>query len=142
MVHLSPSRTKQFSNRGSLGDDWWRFSPSHLLTSVVGLLIVVFDAHSPVPFMKLFLYLLHYLLTMAYFRLHEIHSTLILLLPLVCVRNNSTLVAAYRIAWFVKPLTQQTICQRRHPLGCLVDDCSRSPTNIWRWCCHCGVSPS
>ena len=73
---------------------WWRFAPGLLLTSVVGVLIVVFDAHAPVPFMKLCLYLLRYLLTMAYFCLHEIHSSLIISLPLVCVRNNSTLVAA------------------------------------------------
>jgi hypothetical protein len=111
------------------------------LTSVVGVLIVVFDNHAPVPFMKLCLYLLRYLLTVAYFRLHEIHSTLILPLPLVCVRNNSTLVAALRIAWFIKPSTHQTICQRRHPLDCLVEVLSRSPTNIWCWCCDCGVSP-
>jgi hypothetical protein len=104
--------------------------PRLLLTSVVGVLIVVFDAHSLFPFMKLCLYLLRYLLTVAYFRLHEIHSTLILPLPLVCVRNNSTLVAALRIAWFIKPLTHQTICQRRHPLDRLVEVLSRSPTNI------------
>ena len=69
-------------------------SPDLLLTSGVGVVIVVFDAHAPVPFMKICLYLLHYLLTVAYFRLHEIHSTLILPLPLVCVCNNPTLVAA------------------------------------------------
>jgi hypothetical protein len=94
VVHLSPSRTKQFSNGRSPGDDCWRFAPCLLLTTVVGVLIVVFDAHAPVPFMKLCLYVLRYLLTVAYFRRHEIHSTLIITLPLVCVRNNSTLVAA------------------------------------------------
>jgi hypothetical protein len=89
------------------------FALDFLVTFGVGVMIVVFDPHASVPFGKFFLSLLHSLLTMAYSRLHEIHSTLILPLPLVCVRNNSTLVAALRIMWFIKHFTHQTICQWR-----------------------------
>jgi hypothetical protein len=102
-----------------------------LLTSVVGVLIVVFDAHAPVPFMKLCLSLLHSQIRVAYSCLREPRSILILPLSLGCVRNNLTLVAALRIGWFIKPFTHQTICQRRHPLDRLVEVLSRSPTKIW-----------
>jgi hypothetical protein len=137
---LSPSRTKQFSNGGSPGDDWWRFAPGLLLTFVVGVLIVVFDAHALVPFMKLRLSLLHSQIRVAYSRMRQLRSILILPLPLGYVRNNLTLVAALRIGWFIKPFTHQTIFQWRQPLGLLLEVCYWFPTNI-RWCCRdCGVS--
>jgi len=70
----------------------------------------------------------------AYSRLSEFCSTLILLLLVLCVSNIPTLVLTLRIGWFIKPFTDQTIFQRTQPLGCFVEVFSRSPTNIW---CHC-----
>ena len=94
MVHYALHAPNNFPTEAVPGTIGGGLLPRLLLASVVGVLIVVFDADALFPFMKLCLYLLRYLLTVAYFRLHEIHSTLIITLPLVCVRNNSTLVAA------------------------------------------------
>jgi hypothetical protein len=102
-------------------------------------MIVVFEPLASVPFVNLFLSLLHSLIIVAYFRLREFRSTLILPLSLLCVRNNPTLFAALRIGWFIKPFTHQMICKRRQHLGRLVEVCSQSPTNIWCRCRDCGV---
>jgi hypothetical protein len=137
---LGPSHTKPFANGGILGAAWWRFAPGLLLTSSVSVVIVVFDAHASFPFVKICLSLLYSQIRVANSRLRGLHSTLILPLPLVCVRNNPTLVVALRIGWFIKPFTHQTTFQWRKPLGRLVGVCSWSPTNIWCWCRDCGVS--
>jgi hypothetical protein len=71
----------------------------------VDVVILVMNPHASFPFMKLCLSLLHSQIRVAYSRLrelrsilrlplHEIHSTLIITLPLLYVHNNSTLVAA------------------------------------------------
>jgi hypothetical protein len=106
---LSPQHTKPFANGGIPWIVWWRFSPGLLLTSGVGVVIVVFHPCARVPILKLCLSLLHSLITVAYSRLRECRSTLILPHLLVCVRNNPTLVATLRILWFIKPFTHQTI---------------------------------
>jgi len=51
------------------------------------------------------------LITVAYSCLSEFRSTLILPLPIGCMCNNLTLFVAFRIGWFIKPYTHQTICQ-------------------------------
>jgi hypothetical protein len=102
----------------------------------------VFHPCASVPISKLCLSLLHSLITVAYSRLHECRSTLILPHALVCVRNNPTLVATLRIVWFIKPFTHQTILQWMKPLGCLVDVCSWYPSNIWCRCRDFGVLAS
>jgi hypothetical protein len=91
--------------------------------------------------MKLCLSLVHSQIRVAYSCLRELRSILILPLPLGSVPNNPTLVAALRIGLFIKLFTDQTICQRRQPLGLLLEVCYWFPTNI-RCCCRdCGVSP-
>jgi hypothetical protein len=80
------------------------------LTFGVGVVILVFKPRASVPFVKLCLSLLHSLITVAYSRLDELHSTLILFLTVVCLRNNPMLIAASRIGRFIKPLTHLTIC--------------------------------
>jgi hypothetical protein len=90
--------------------------------------------------MKLCLSLLLSQIRVAYSRMRQLRSILILPLPLGYVHNNPTLVAALRIGWFIKPFTHQTICQWRQPLGLLLEVCYWFPTNI-RCCCRdCGVS--
>ena len=101
----------------------------------------MFHPCARVPILKLCLSSLHSLITVAYSCLRECRSTLILPLPIVCVRNNPTLVATLRIGWFIKPFTYQTIFQWRKPLGCLVDVCSWYPSNIWCRCRDFGVDP-
>jgi hypothetical protein len=91
----------------------------------------VFHPCASVPILNVCLSLLHSLITMAYYRLGECRSTLILPHLLVCVHNNPTLVATLRIGWFINPFTHQTIFQWRKPLGCLVDVCSGYPSNIF-----------
>jgi hypothetical protein len=86
------------------------FALGILLTFGVGVVILVFEPRASVPFVKLWLSLLHSLLTVAYSRLDELRSNLILFLIVVCVRNNPMLIAASRIGRFIKPLTHLTIC--------------------------------
>jgi hypothetical protein len=81
-----------------------------LLTFGVGVVILVFEPRASVPFVKLCLSLLHSLITVAYSRLDELRSTLILFLTVVCVRNNLMLIAALRIGSFIRPFTDLTIC--------------------------------
>ena len=85
------------------------FALGILPTFGVGVVILVFEPRASVPFVKLCLSLLHSLLTVAYSRLDELRSNLILFLTVVCVRNNPMLIAASRIARFIKPLTHLTI---------------------------------
>jgi hypothetical protein len=110
-----------------------------LLTSSVGVVIVMFHPYATVPILKLFLSLLHSLIIVAYSCSCECRSTLILPLPFLCVCNNPTLVAALRIGWFSNPLTHQTVFQGRQPWGRLVEVFSRSPINISFQCHDCGV---
>ena len=86
------------------------FALGLLLTFGVGVVIFVFESRASVPFVKLCVSLLHSLITVAYSRLDELRSTLILFLSVVCVRNNPMLIAASRIGRFIKPLTHLTIC--------------------------------
>jgi hypothetical protein len=125
---LSPSPTKSFANGGSRGAAWWEFAPGLLLTFGVGFVIVVFDPHASFSFVKICLWLLHSQIRVAYSHLCELHSTLILPLPLLCVRNNPTLVPALRIEWFIKPFTHQTNYQRRQSWGWFREVCSRFPS--------------
>jgi hypothetical protein len=81
-----------------------------LLTFGVGVVILVFEPRGSVPFVKLCLSLLHSLITVAYSRLDGLRSTLILFLTVVCVRNNSMLIATIRIGSFIRPFTHLTIC--------------------------------
>jgi hypothetical protein len=120
---------------------WGRFVEVCSRFPSVGVVILVLDPHASFPFMKLCLSLLHSEIRVAYSRLHEPRSIFILPLPLGCVRNNPTLVAALRIGWFIKPFTHQTICQRRQPLGLMLEVCYWFPTNIRCFCRDCGVSP-
>jgi hypothetical protein len=81
-----------------------------LLTFGVGVVILVFEPRAFVPFVKLCLSLLHSLITVAYSRLDELRSTLILFLTVVCVPNNPMLIPALRIGSFIRPFTHLTIC--------------------------------
>jgi hypothetical protein len=54
---------------------WWMFSPDLLVTSGVNVVIVVFDSCALVPIVKLCLFLLHSLITVAYSCLREFCST-------------------------------------------------------------------
>ena len=92
---------KSIANEGSCGAAWWGFAPGLLLTFGVGFVIMVFDPLASFPFVKICLWLLHSQIRVAYSHLRERHSTLILPLPLLCVHNNTTLVPALRIAWFI-----------------------------------------
>jgi hypothetical protein len=60
------------------------FALGLLLTFGVGVVIFVFEPRASVPFVKLCLSLLHSLITVAYSRLDELRSTLILFLTVVC----------------------------------------------------------
>ena len=86
------------------------FALGILLTFGVGVVILVFEPRASIPFVKLCLSLLHSLITVAYSRLDELRSNLILFLTVVCVRNTPMLIAASRIGRFIKPLTHLTIC--------------------------------
>jgi hypothetical protein len=86
------------------------FALGILLTFGVGVVILVSEPRASFPFVKLCLSLLHSLITVAYSRLDELRSNLILFLTVVCVRNNPMLIAASRIGRFIKSLTQLTIC--------------------------------
>jgi hypothetical protein len=94
-----------------------------------------------VPFVKLRLSILHFLITVAYFGLRQLCPTLKLPLPLVCDHNTTTFVTTLRIGWFINAFTLQTICQWRQPLGSVVEVCFRPPSNIWCRCCDCGFWP-
>jgi hypothetical protein len=89
---------------------WWMFALGLLLTFGVSVVILVFEPRASVPFVKLFHSLLHSLITVAYSRLDELRSTLILFLTVVCVRNNPMLIAALRIGSFIRLFTHLTIC--------------------------------
>ena len=86
------------------------FALGLLLTFGVGVVIFVFEPRASVPFVKLCLSLLHSLITVAYSRLDELRSSLILFLTVVCVRNNAMLIASLRIGSFIRPFTHLTIC--------------------------------
>jgi hypothetical protein len=122
---LNPSPTKSFANGGNRGAAWRGFAPALMLTFGVGFVIVVFDPHSSFPFVKIFLWLLHSQIRVAYSHLRELHSTLILPPPLLCVRNNPTLVPALKIEWFIKPFTHQTKYQMSQSWGRFVEVCSQ-----------------
>jgi hypothetical protein len=81
MSTLKTSRalSKPFSNGGNPWATWWRFSPGFLITFGVGVMIVVFDPHALVSFVKICLSLTTFPnKIVVYSRLHEFHSTLIL----------------------------------------------------------------
>jgi hypothetical protein len=79
------------------------FAIGLLLTFGVGVVILVFEPCASLPFVKLCLSLLHSLIIVAYSRLDELRSTLILFLTVVCARNNSMLIVALRIGSFIIP---------------------------------------
>jgi hypothetical protein len=86
------------------------FALGILLTFGVGVVILVFEPRASIPFVKLCLSILHSLITVAYSRLDELRSNLILFLTVLCMRNNPMLIAASRIGMFIKPLAHLTIC--------------------------------
>jgi hypothetical protein len=100
---LSPLSTKPFSNGGNPWAAWWMFVIGLLLTFGVGVMILVFDPRASLPSVKLCLSLLHSLIIVAYSRLDELRSTLILFLTVVCVHNNPMLIVALRIGSFISP---------------------------------------
>ena len=85
------------------------FALGILLTFGVGVVILVLE---PRDFWchDFGVGILHSLITVAYSRLDELRSTLILFLTVVCVRNNPMLIAALRIGSFIRPFTHLTIC--------------------------------